>query len=188
MPLEARDLTTAPVDFNGDGRPDTLRVYRLGTTWHVRGEMGGTGFHDVVVAHHGPMMAALGGARIDADATEEGWVNVGSGAYTDHVSFYAYRNCRLLPAGDGTEVVAFPVGASVRNAAGLTCTGTGTGFETSASSTDEHGVLEEASSTTFTLEVRESAAVVVMGPTTRRSSAFSGFACGRLTRASAPRP
>ena len=188
MSSEATDRTAAPVDFNGDGTPDTLRVYRLGTAWHVRGEIGGAAFHDVVVAHYGPMMAALGGARIDADATEEAWVNVGSGAYTDHVSFYAYRSCRLLAAGDGTEAAAFPVGASVRHGVGLTCTGKGTGFETFASSTDEHGVLEEASSITFALEVRENAAVLVPGPTTPRHTAFSGFACGRLTSASAPGP
>ena len=79
-----------------------------------------------------------------------------------------------MAAGDGTEAVAFPVGASVRHAAGLTCTGMGIGIEAFASSTDEHGVLEEASSTTFALEVRESAAVLVPGPTTPRPTAFSG--------------
>jgi hypothetical protein len=185
MPSEASDRTAAPVDFNGDATPDTLRVYRLGTAWLVRGEISGAGFDDVVVAHGGPMMAALGGARIDADATEEAWVNVGSGAYTDHVSFYAYRSCRLLAAGDGTEAAAFPVGASVRHAVGLTCTGKGTGFEAFTSSTDD-GVLEEASSTAFALEVRGNAAVLVPGPSTPRRTAFSGFACGRLTSASAP--
>ena len=188
MPSEASDLTAATVDFDGDGTPDTLRVYRLGTAWHVRGEMGGTGFHDSVVAHSGPTMAALGGARIDADATEEAWVNVGSGADTDSVSFYAYRSCRLLAAGDGTEAAAFPVGASLRHAVGLSCTGKGTGFEVFASSIDEHGLLEEASSTTFALEVRDSAAVLLPGPTTPRPTAFAGFACGRLTTASAPGP
>lgn len=56
-------------------------MYLLGADWHVRGEIGDTGF-DQVFTPVGPTdVAPLGGYDIDPDGDPEVWLKVGVGAY-----------------------------------------------------------------------------------------------------------
>jgi len=95
MPTGATDITTAPVDYNADGTPDVLRVYRLGSVWHVRAEIGGSAVADDVLVGPGPTMAAIGGATVDSFPGEEAWVKVGSGSSTDIIGLLMLLDCDL---------------------------------------------------------------------------------------------
>lgn len=72
MPGGATAITTAPVDFNGDNRAVTFRVYRVGATWHARAQIAGVAVSDVVVVGQGPSMTAIGGATVNNDTKAGG--------------------------------------------------------------------------------------------------------------------
>jgi len=155
-PIAARaalaDDETIPIDFDGDGTAETLRVYRDGTEWHVRGELAGYAFHDQVVPGSGPM-APVGAARLNpSDATQEAWVRVGNGAYTGILTIFVFRDCELQRATLDGEPVALPVGASIRNAAGIGCFMFDQGIEV-FTTTSEDGILYSGESELYTLDV-----------------------------------
>ncbi len=143
---------TIPVDFDGDGTPDTLRVYLAGSDWHVRGEIDGSGFHDQVVPTAGPSgVTPIFGARVNPDATEEAWVKIGSGASAAIVTLFVFRDCELLRPtlqGDPAELT---LGASVRNASGVTCFMFDQGIEV-FTTTSEDGVNHSGQSQLYTLD------------------------------------
>ena len=77
MPNGASAVTTAPVDFNGDGVADTFRVYRVGAVWHARAAISNVAVSDVVLSGPGPSMTAIGGATVNNDLRQEAWIKVG---------------------------------------------------------------------------------------------------------------
>ena len=85
--------------------------------------MGGDGFHDQVVTPLGPSsVEPIFAARLNpSDATEEAWVKIGTGAYAQIVTIFVFQGCELRrPTLDGNPV-ELAVGASVRNASGVSC-------------------------------------------------------------------
>ena len=129
MPNGASAVTTAPVDFNGDGVADTFRVYRVGAVWHARAAISNVAISDVVVSGPGPSMTAVGGATVNNDLRQEAWIKVGSGASTDILSLFVFRQCALQRIRlNGTPAV-FPIGASLTHADGLQCFGFNVGIE-----------------------------------------------------------
>jgi len=152
MPGNASDVTTATVDFDGDGTSDVLRVYQSSGSWHVRASIAGVDVDDEVIAGSGPQMSAVGGATVDGDALEEAWVKTGSGSATDIVGLYVYRSCELLRVNhdeDG-QPVEFPIGASVTRADGLRCLPANAGFEV-FESTSTDGITYTGSSQVYEL-------------------------------------
>ena len=190
VPSGALDVTTAPVDFDGDNTQDVLRVYRLGSVWHARAEMANVGVDDDVVSGPGPSMTAIGGATVDNDASQEAWIKVGSGASTDIVSFFVFRQCDLQRVFlNGTEA-GFPIGASVTHADGLQCFGFDTGIEVfSTNSTD--GVTYTGGSDLYTIDLSGISPTLVLGSSAAQShssppggpafDALSRFSCDNLT-------
>jgi hypothetical protein len=143
---------TIPIDFDGSGTAETLRVYQQGADWHVRGEFGGYAFDDQVVPGSGPM-APVGAARLNpSDANQEAWVKVANGAYTEILTIFVFRDCRLQRATLDGEPAAFPVGASVRNAVGIGCFMFDQGIEVFSTTSDD-GVLYSGESQLYTLDV-----------------------------------
>ncbi len=144
---------TIPVDFDGDGTDDTLRAYVDGGDWHVRGEIGGDGFHDQVVTGVGPgTVKPLFGVRLNpSDATEQAWVKVGSGAYTSILTIFVFQDCELVrPTRDGNPA-EFAIGASVRNAVGVTCFMFDQGIEVFEATSDD-GVTYSGQSQLYTID------------------------------------
>lgn len=153
VPTQATD-ESIPVDFDGDGTADSLRAYLADGDWHVRGEMGGVGFHDQVVVPRGPAgLEPLFGARLNpSDDTEEAWVRIGTGAYAGIVTIFVFRDCELQrPTLDG-EPVELAVGASVKNAAGVSCFMFDQGIEVFDTQSDD-GVNFTGESQLYTLDV-----------------------------------
>jgi hypothetical protein len=187
MPSGAANVTTAPVDFDGDGVPDTFVVYEDGATWHARAEIGGDGVDDKVVSGPGPLMSAIGGATIDNNTTEEAWINVGSGASTDILSFFVFRQCQLQRVLLNNAPAEFPVGASVTHADGVHCFGFNVGVE-SVTTTSTDGFTYTGTSTIYTID--PSAPLLVTGSTAVQSESdppggpafalLSSFQCDNL--------
>ena len=134
LPADATAVSTATGDFDGDGAADELMMYRVPSSrddWHVRVVLADGYALDQQVAIGGPITipsAAIGGADVDGDGADEAFVVVGSGAYTFWVGLYHFDKTacsldRVLAPGGGAYFA--PVGASVRNLAGLQCVTTG---------------------------------------------------------------
>ena len=168
VPAEATDITTAPVDFDGDGAPDVLRVYRVGGTWYARAEVAGVGIGDLVLTGPGPAMTAIGGATVDAVAPEEAWVKVGSGSSTDIIGLLVYRDCMLQRVELNGSPAEFPVGVTATAADGVSCFGFDTGIEVfTTTSTD--GVTYTGSSSLYTIDQGTSPPSLVLGSTAAQS-------------------
>ena len=125
-----------------------------GGDWHVRGEIGGDGFHDQVVVPLGPAgVEPIFGARLNpSDDTEEAWVRIGTGAYAGILTIFVFRDCELQRPtlnGDPFEV---PVGASIRNAAGVSCFMFDQGIEV-FDTQSEDGITFTGESQLYTLDV-----------------------------------
>lgn len=168
LPPGVTDVTTAPVDFSGDGTPDVLRVYLVGTVWHARAEVGGVGTSDIVLTGSGPSMTAIGGATVDGGSGEEAWVKVGSGSATDIIGLLVYRDCTLERVGLDGSPAEFPVGASATAADGVACFGFDTGIEVfTTTSTD--GVTYTGSSALYTIDYGTTPASLALGSTAAQS-------------------
>ena len=126
-------LTTASGDFDGDGAPDTLYVWRDGTTWmaHVETAAGFGAQHELDTPPAEPA-AAIGGYDINGDGIDEAFAVVGSGASRTIVGLGTLYEpvgspaiglfCDLVGIEFGSGAAAtFPVGASAANMNGLTC-------------------------------------------------------------------
>lgn len=172
LPSGVTDVTTAPVDFNGDGTPDVLRVYKIGATWHARAEVAGIGIGDLVLTGSGPTMTAIGGATVDALQPEEAWVKVGSGSSTDIIGLLVYRDCMLQRVELNGSPAEFPVGATVTAADGVSCFGFDTGIEVfTTTSTD--GVTYTGSSSLYTIDQGSSPPSLVLGSTAAQAQTTS---------------
>lgn len=147
----------------------------------------GSGFDDEVISGSGPTMAALGGAKVNGDASEEAWVKVGEGSSTAIIGFYVYGQCglrRVLLTGSPAE---FPIGTTVTHADGLHCFGFGTGIEVFSTDSND-GVTYAGHSTIYTISL--SGPSLVLGATANQSESsppggpafnnLSTFGCGSL--------
>lgn len=125
--------------------------------------MANTGIHDQVIAPvTGTPMTAIGGATVDNDATQEAWVKVGSGASTDIVSPFVFRQCQLQRVElDGTPA-EFPIGASVTHADGLECIGPNVGIERLETTTSD-GSSYTGTSESLTLDLSTPTPTLVAG-------------------------
>lgn len=164
----ATDITTAPVDFDGDGSPDLLTVYQLGSSWHVRAEIAGAAVDDEIVFGAGAM-TAIGGATVDNDPFEEAWVKVSAlGASTDTIGVYVFRECDLQRVLLNDAPAEFPIGASTTYADGLQCFGFDTGIEVfTTTSTD--GITYTGNSMLYTIDLSGPAPILVLGATASQS-------------------
>jgi hypothetical protein len=168
VPSGATAVTTAPVDFDGDNTPDTFRVYRVGTVWHARAEIANFGVNDQVVSGSGPSMTAIGGATVNNDATQEAWIKVGSGASTDIISFFVFRQCQLQRVLLNGVPAEFPIGASVTHADGLQCFGFDVGIEAFATNSTD-GMTYAGNSKIYTIDLSGAAPTLVLGTTAPQS-------------------
>ena len=173
VPSGATDITTAPVDIQGDGTPDLVRVYQDGGVWHVRVEVGGVAMDDDALTGPGPMMAVIGGATVNNDSVEEVWVKVGSGSATDIVGLLVWLECDLQRVELNNVPAEFPVGITATAADGLACFGFDTGIEVfTTTSTD--GVTYTGTSTIYTIDLSSSPPSLVLGATANQSENTSG--------------
>lgn len=189
MPSGATAVTTAPVDFNGDNIADTFRVYRVGAIWHARAEIANVGVNDAIVSGPGPSMTAIGGATINNDTKQEAWIKVGSGAPTDIVSFFVFRQCALQRVRLNNTPAVFPIGASLTHANGLQCYGFNVGIEVFTTNSND-GMTYAGNSKIYTINLSGTAPILVLGATASQSEtsppggpafdALSTFRCDNL--------
>lgn len=189
MPSGAAAVTTAPVDFDGDNIADTFRVYRVGAIWHARAEIANVGVNDAIVSGQGPSMTAIGGATINNDAKQEAWIKVGSGASTDIVSFFVFRQCALQRVRLNNTPAVFPIGASLTHADGLQCYGFNVGIEVFTTNSND-GMTYAGHSKIYTINLSGAAPILVLGATAPQSGtsppggpafdALSTFRCDNL--------
>lgn len=187
VPGSATDVTTAPVDWDGDGTDDVLTVYQDGGSWYAHAQLAGADVADVVLSGSGPSMKAVGGATLDQIVGEEAWVNVGSGSATAILSVLAFVSCQLHQATFSGTTADFAVGVTVTAADGVTCFDLDAGIE-DYSSTSTDGVTYTGQSDLYTLDVSTSPPSLVHQQTTPQSattsdplfSAMSGFICDEL--------
>lgn len=134
-PASGEVVSSAAVDLGGDGdgptagADDTLQVLRLSDgEWRLRIERAGApaieGALEVDPLGEG-VAAAIGGADIDGDGTDELFSIVGTGGELLVVAVHVVVGCELLPVALGGEPVAFPVGADTTTAASLSCADAG---------------------------------------------------------------
>lgn len=110
-------------------------------------------------------MTAIGGATIDNNASQEAWVKVGSGASTDIVSPFVFRQCQLQRVELNGAPAEFPIGASLTHAEGLQCIGPNVGIER-FDTTSSDGSTYTGTSETFTIDLSTPAPSLVAGATT----------------------
>jgi hypothetical protein len=187
-PGAATSVTTAKVDFDGNGTPDTLRVYLVGSAWHARGDKAGTAFDDEVIDGPGPM-EAFGGAKVNADATQEAWVKTGQGGAGDILSFFVYSQCRIRQVRLNGAAANFPLGLGPTATAGVSCFGSGVGLVLlDTMSTD--GVNYSGTSKLYKLSLGPPPSLVLAQTTPESASsspggpafdALSSFHCGNLS-------
>lgn len=123
LPAGATDVTSAAGSFDGDGKADSLQAYKIAGVWHLRTQLTAGGNTDTAVPEvaAAETVKALGGFNIDADPVDEVFATVGSGAYATLVGIWQATGCKLTRFTIKAERATFPVGASVRNRAGLRC-------------------------------------------------------------------
>lgn len=186
----ATDVTSARADVNGDGRTDTVKVYRDGppdqiASWHLRAELGGGGGADLVLSgvDPGPAAVALvGPARVNGDASEEIWLRVGSGASTTLLGLFVFRACQLEAATLGGLQAVFPVGGSVRFRSGVECTDAGLAvYEAEGEGSPAYTgttTVHRLNGATLTAGDGEPLSYSVSDPSADR---YGTFTCGALT-------
>lgn len=165
-------VTQAPGDFAGDGSAnDVLKVYQLGSAWHVRVDIGGQGVDDDVVAGAGPM-TAIGATTVNNDPVDEAWVKVSSGSGTDVVGMYAFHNCNLQRVKLNNAPAAFAIGSTVTADDGLSCFGFNVGVQV-FSTTSGDGVTYTGTSKLYTLNLTSGTPKLVLGSTAVESQTTS---------------
>jgi hypothetical protein len=130
--------------------------------------MANVGVDDTVVSGPGPSMTAIGGATINNDPTQEAWIKVGSGAPTDIISFFVFRQCHLQRVLLNNAPAVFPIGASVTHADGLQCFGFNVGIEVFATNSND-GMTYTGTSKIYTINLSGPAPTLVLGATAPQS-------------------
>jgi hypothetical protein len=123
-PVDPSDASVGSGDFDGDGRPDRLRTYRVVAAgpWRVRVELAAGGAAEVELVPAPDAVKALGGARLDAGAAEAALAVVGTNAGGVNVGIFVVRSCRLervTVAGGAPAELPVRTGAGARS--GLAC-------------------------------------------------------------------
>jgi len=191
IPPAAQGVSTAPGDFNGDGKTDQLATYLLLATgrWHIRiGLAGGYALDQEIAGSNSATPAiAIGGYDVDGDGSDEAFVTVGSGADTRNVGLYDFDKAActldrvLSPNG---QPAVFPVGMTVGQLSGLECVVSGPTrglVRTSGGSSDGnlyHGQSEFLSLAGHQLISVTTEASDFQGPTV---TAAASFTCDGLT-------
>ena len=193
QPDGAADVSSAQADVDGDGKPDTVKVYRLGpaaqiVSWHVRVERNGGGVADLALSGQNPGAGAVklvGGANAAGDGSDEIFVRVGSGASTVLVEAFAFRNCRVEALTLNGEPLVLGVGGSVTHQDGVECTDADNDKSSdlvaySAQSTDGKAFrgttkVYKLSGSTLTLSRTDDLTYTVP------DKQHTGFTCGSLT-------
>jgi hypothetical protein len=122
------------VEIDGEEGDDLLMVYGVGdqaapSEWRIRVEAGTGNAYDteLLVDTSGvALVSAIGGGDIDGDGRDELFTAVGAGAYATIVAIHTVAGCDLPQLVYEGLPVEVPVGASVGNLAGVTCTEDGT--------------------------------------------------------------
>lgn len=183
IPAAATEHFAVADDLDGDGRDDVLTSYlHPQEGWRLRVDLARGGSSEV--AMEGDPLAGhrvLGGADLDGDGRSEAFALVGQGAYTLLIGLWTLPGCELVPVTLGPVPAVFPVGASVANVVGLSCT-TGEGLTATAlESTD--GVAYTGLATDYRLEdaalVEDGQARVAV--TADRTDALSGLRCEEMS-------
>ncbi len=127
------EVTTVPVDVDGDDLLDLMTVFREEETWGLRIDVGvGGGVVEAILDVFAlDPVAAIGGFDIEGDGSDELFVKVGSGAYATLIQLFDFEDCTITPitldaiddANDGVTAI-FGVGASIGTVSALTCDGT----------------------------------------------------------------
>jgi hypothetical protein len=171
LPEGISDETTAPGNFDGDGSPDVLRVYRSSGAWHARIEIGGNPVADVVLAGSGPM-TAVGGASVDAVPVDEAWVKVGTTPGKDVLGLLTLLGCELHRVSLEGTPAELPVGGTSTTADGVACFGFDVGLEVfTTTSTD--GVTYTGTSSIYTIDYGNVPPTLVLGSTAAQSQTTS---------------
>lgn len=186
FPPGATDVTMAAGSFDGDGHPDVLMAYRDAGAWHLRAQLSAAGDADVVVPDVGigDVVKAVGGFNVDADAIDEAFATVGSGAYTSTVGIWKVGGlCQLTRITIGGQPGSFPVGASVRNRTGLRCVA-GTAMQTlgaqSSNGTQYTGTVSNYDLVGTTLVLANSSPPQALADTDPGLVPYGRFTCGAL--------
>lgn len=175
IPGSATDITSAPMDVDGDGTPDVLRVYQDAGVWHARVEVGGVALYDAVLTGPGPSMTAIGGASVDGVPFDEAWVKVGSGSSTDIIGMLVFQDCVLHRVTLEGVPAEFPIGVTTTAADGLGCYGFDVGIEVfTTTSTD--GVTYTGTSTIYTIDYSTSPPSLLAGAVANQSETTSNGA------------
>jgi len=186
FPSGATDVTMAAGSFDGDGQPDVLMAYRHAGAWHLRAQLSAVGDADVVVPDVGigDAVKAVGGFNVDADAIDEAFATVGSGAYTSTVGIWKVGGlCQLTRITVGGQPGSFPVGASVRNRSGLRCVA-GTAMQTlgaqSSNGTQYTGTVSNYDVVGTTLVLANTSPPQTIADTDPDLVPYGRFTCGAL--------
>ncbi len=126
VPDGATSLAEATGDLDGDGSPDTVRSYLMGSTdWHLQVELAAGGGADLAIAPSGAdAVTVIGGADVDGDGADELWARTGSGASATILGLARFGDCALARVTTpGGEPIEIPVGGTVGTASGAACTG-----------------------------------------------------------------
>ncbi len=133
VPASAMEVTTVPVNVDGDNLADLMTVYRVEETWGLRIDVGvgGAVVEAILDVFALDPVAAIGGFDIEGDGSDELFVKVGSGAYATLIQLFDFKDCTITPitldtiddANDGVTAI-FGVGASIGTVSALTCDGT----------------------------------------------------------------
>ena len=127
LPADATDVTTAPVDHDADGAPDTMTVYASAGLFRVRVETAAGRAVDSPLGIDLGVggVRALGGYDVNGDGDgDELFTVVGVGASGSAVSIHVLVDCELLPAQLGGAPAVLPVGGGAASLSGVECADT----------------------------------------------------------------
>lgn len=115
VPTPAGDASrSSSADLDGDGSDDRLSVFPGAVLW---ADLSGGGSASAELGDVDPVLP-VGGVDLDEDGDDEAWIVAGSGAATQRLVLLDLQDCRLEPI---SPPGGLPVGATVRNASGLSC-------------------------------------------------------------------
>lgn len=118
MPSDARDVTTASGDLDGDGLPDKFATYHVPTgeqeevldepgmyvdefePWRMRAELATGAVSDEVLTHWDYAAEALGAVDVNGDDRAEVWINPREGATAHFLGLVVLDGCRLEEVSD----------------------------------------------------------------------------------------
>lgn len=183
-PSGATDTTTAPGDFDGDGKPDKLSTYRVASagTWHVRVELASGGSTEAELPATAQGVKAVGGAKLDVGTGDAAFVVVGTNAGATNLGLFALASCKLTRVTLAGGVPAeFPVRSTPTARSGLTCQVPGL---VAYSATSPDGQAYAASSISYllvgTLLDEAHRATQPVAASDPALAGFGAFTCGSL--------